>query len=801
MKKRIVLFAVILACLLSISAFAAATSITGEEAANHLYDLGLLAGKGTNADGSVNFDLGGSLTRAESITQVVRFLGKESAATSESNAHPFTDLPAWAVPYVSYAYANGVTKGVSATKFDANGTMTEAAFLTAILRVLGYDDGAGDFSWSAPYELANNVGLIATTSPDASFTRGDAFVICYNALTATRKDGGKDIAHQLIEEGLFTLDKYNEVTSSVPAAPATGLFSIADLNQTSTNGDHADDNYRTASLEINYRETVTLSSAVTGQTRYDNAYYPRLKKVNDNLYLLLWMYGELGQHLYYATSTDGINWDPAQVLWNSADHKFTYEYGELEGKSERYHAVNADACVLDDGTVLCVYAVRAPSGYRLYPELCGLFMKKGTVNEQGTLVWSEETKIYNGQVWEPSVLQLEDGTVHVYYTQVAPDIMKYGYDESHRSTETGLIISTDNGNTWSPDIKADDANYYRALAIYREYVGDKDDRPHYNGQMPVATQLYNGKLFLTVEIKQLDGKFRVSYAVSDKVGEWTDLPENTEGNYTKLTITPNSSPYVDRFESGEVYIVHNYGGKLVGRLGAADGSEVSTATFDAAPDCTGIWGSCTVVDTHKAITAMQHKINENLCSIKLFTSYLNHRVNAKKANISVDGLTNDWTGNTDALFVGSMSQAQVTMRTAHDDDNVYFLFSRLDYYLTSGDSVTACIAAGDASDYRVTVDLYGNVTVEYYENGQKKSTSTLDKANVTLFGTLDDNSDKDEGALIEVKVPKSAVGLVGKTEFATRLALTNQDGEGSLSDTFTGVSLFSTKLWPKVVLD
>ena len=64
MKKRIVLFAVILACLLSISAFAAATSITGEEAANHLYDLGLLAGKGTNADGSVNFDLGGSLTRA-----------------------------------------------------------------------------------------------------------------------------------------------------------------------------------------------------------------------------------------------------------------------------------------------------------------------------------------------------------------------------------------------------------------------------------------------------------------------------------------------------------------------------------------------------------------------------------------------------------------------------------------------------------------------------------------------------------------------------------------------------------------
>ncbi|MBQ8837254.1 MAG: exo-alpha-sialidase [Clostridia bacterium] len=809
MKKRIILFAVVFAVLMSVTAFGAAANITGEEAANYLYDLGLLAGKGTNADGSVNFDVGGSLTRAESITQVVRFLGKESAATSETNAHPFTDLPAWAVPYVSYAYANGVTKGVSATKFDASGAMTDSAFLTAILRVLGYNDGAGDFSWNNPYELANKVGLIAGTSADKNFTRGDAFIICYNALSATCKNGGKNIAEQLIEEGLFTVEQYNKVTENVTTGPVTELLSITELDQYSKDGDHAEDDYRTASLEINYRENVVLTSGVTGYTRYDSAFYPRIRKVNDSLYVLTWMYSQYGQHLYYATSSDGINWNAPEVLWNSADHKFTYEYGSLEGTSERYHAMNADLCVLDDGSVLCVYAVRAPKGYREYPELCGLYMMRGTVDANNNLTWSDETRIYTGQVWEPSVLQLANGTIHVYYTQVAPDIMEYGYDEEHRSTETGLIISTDNGNTWSPDIQPGDTGYYRALTVYREYVGDKLDaysgteRPHYNGQMPVATQLYNGKLMLVVEMKQLDGKFRISYGVSEKANEWKDLAKNEESAYTNLTITPNSSPYIDRFESGEVYITHNYSGKLVGRLGAPDGSEVSSTTFENAPGSAGMWGSCAVVGSHRVVTAMHDAITSgSIYGINLYYSYLNHRVNAPKTTITLDGYTNDWTGNNDALFVGSASQAQVTMRTAHDDNNVYFLLSRLDYYLTSGDTVTVCVAAGDSSDYRVTVDLSGNVTVEYYSNGMKKSSSTLENAaKVVLFGTIDDNSDKDEGAVIELSIPKTAVGLTSKTSFGTRLVLVNQDGEGSLSDTFTGVSTFSTKLWPKVVLD
>lgn len=604
------------------------------------------------------------------------------------------------------------------------------------------------------------------------------------------------------------MKEYNGIISAAENGAAKELIAISKLNQTSVDGDHAEDDYRTASLEINFRETVILTSGTTGYPRYDRAYYPRVKKLRDDFYVLLYHYDVTGPHIYYATSKDGINWNPPEVFFNQGleENKFVYTYGPLEGKKDSYWGVNIDGCVLDDGTLFCVYAKRPCHGYRYYPELQGIYSVTASADENGNLVWGEHKRIYTGQVWEPSVLKRSNGDLEVYFTQVGPDIVKFGYHAEHRSTGTAMIVSKDNGKTWTPDIQSGDKNYYHAYTVYQEYVGDmpeSDDptkiRPHFNGQMPVAVELCNGRTLLSVEVRQSNGRFRVSYAVSDEGGRWKELDEEEEGVYTKLTEPPTSSPYVDRFPSGEVYMTHNAGGRLVGRIGAADGSTFSD-TFANAPGSVGMWGSCTVLDTHRVVTAMHHK-NGDVYGVGLYYSYLNHRINAHRANIAFDGNTKDWETNTDALFVGSKSQAQVTLRAAHDSDNVYFLLTRLDYYLTSGDETTVCIAAGDAADYRITAALDGTVTAEYYENDIKVNTFALEKANVRLFGTIDCNSDKDEGAIIELKVPKSSVGLDGKNEFALRLALSNDDGEGAVLDTFTGVSSCMTEFWPKVVLD
>ena len=808
-----------------ISAAPDATTVTAAEAADALHALGLLAGVGTNADGSVNFNSDGSLTRAQSITQVVRFLGAEKAATTETNAHPFTDLAAWAVPYISYAYANGITAGVSATKFDGDGAMSDYAFLTAILRVLGYKDSEGDFVWNNPYVLAKEVGLISSETPDNDFTRGDAFIICYNALTATVKSGDS-IKDQLISKGLFTAEQFDAVMGGttetpaepeVPTDPVTELVAIKDLDQKSTNGDHANDDISTASLEINYRETVLLSSSTTGQTRYDNAWYPRIKKVSDDLYVLFWMYGQLGRHLYVAYSSDGYNWTNPEVFW-AADNskKFTHTYGPLAGKEDQMLAVNADACVLDNGDILCVYAVRPSSGYGYadYIPMNGIFMRRGTVNEDNTVTWSDEVQLTKGQVWEPFIFQRDDGQVEIYWSCAIAYIDLYGFDKDKRSTCVSMIYSTDNGETWSPETTPE--NNYVGMRVYQEYIGDKvpygtnedgtpmytEAVPYFGGQMPSATELYNGKSLLAVEVNEINGDdFHISLATSGEDGVWKNLDmleQSSEGANFDPFDHDGAGPYLATFESGEVYLTYNLNAAMRGRLISPDGTTIDKE-FRPAPDAKGSWGATEILGTHRVATTFPNAGDTR--SIYIYYSYLNHRVNAPKATVSVDGYTNDWTNNTDALFVGSETQAQITLRTAHDSDNVYFLISRLDTYITEGDTTTICIGAGTSNYYRVVVGLDGIQSISYIEGGNVKSTVTGGSAVVKVLGTVGNNEDKDEGVVTEVSIPKSLVGLVGATSFTVNPSLSNQDGSGSTNDTLTGVSTFTTTRWPSVVLD
>ncbi len=169
-------------------------------AANALYSLGLV--KGYDDSGS-DFRLENTLSRAESIVQIVRFLGAESEALAGTYTTPFTDVPAWAEPYIGYAYTNKITSGVSAARFDPNGIVSEAQFLTLLLRAMEYSDANGDFIWSDPYTLADKVGLIKGAEKTENFVRGSAFMACYNALASDAKSG-KTVGEKLTAAGVIT---------------------------------------------------------------------------------------------------------------------------------------------------------------------------------------------------------------------------------------------------------------------------------------------------------------------------------------------------------------------------------------------------------------------------------------------------------------------------------------------------------------------------------------------------------------------------------------------------------------------
>lgn len=153
--------------------------------AQQLNQLGLFRGAGTNADGSVNYDLDRQPNRAEGITMLVRALGAGDQEGTAKN-HPYTDVPSWANGVVSYAQKKGLTKGVSATKFGADSPVTTAMYLTFMLRALGYQDGT-DFFWNTPWDAAVKAGVLPAQTDWTTLTRGEMVRITTAALFAPVK--------------------------------------------------------------------------------------------------------------------------------------------------------------------------------------------------------------------------------------------------------------------------------------------------------------------------------------------------------------------------------------------------------------------------------------------------------------------------------------------------------------------------------------------------------------------------------------------------------------------------------------
>jgi len=601
---------------------------------------------------------------------------------------------------------------------------------------------------------------------------------------------------------------------SVPAGTNDRPLSIKALNTESANGSHAEDDFHTASVEVNYRETLDFTKE--DHHRYRLAFYPRVKKVKDDLYLMVYHVNELGAHVYYVTSEDGIHWNDPELIYNNREAYAivpTYTDGPLKGKSDdKFVAVNPDACVLNNGEILYVYAIRPAAGYHDYPDLSGLFLIRGTVGADNTITWSAAEQITYGQVWEPFIWQREDGQVEIYWSNPAPYMSRYGYDYNVRSVGVSMIASNDNGHTWSPNKEEGKAGGYLYNRVYNEYIGDSYGKnadggplhatalPYFGGQMPAVTRLYDGRSLLAAEVRQLNQTFDFSFAVSKAGGEWEtlDLTENGPENAHR-SIFDAAGPYLATFPSGEVYLTYHWSGKQYYKMGDPKGTGFTEERYIAVPGAGGMWGSSELVGSHEVITAGQLKTkvvstdaetSEDAVTyeygIELVHSYLNHRTNAQKFAILTDGYTNDWANNTDALFVGSESQAQLSVQTAHDKDNVYFLLSRFDEVLTSGDNVILHVG-----DCVVTVLLDGSYTVG----------SVSGKGAAKLHGSIDDNTDTDEGVLIELAIPKTALGLATADSFRFAPVLTNADGSDAITDTLTQITLDTTDRWPVVVLD
>ena len=160
-------------------------------AADALYDLGLFAGTGVDANGAPIYELDREPSRYEGIIMLVRLLGKEEEARNGIWETPFTDMEdaPWAQPYVGYAYANGLTSGTGdGTTFGGTQTISASQYLAFVLRSLGYQIGV-DFQWDRAWELADQIGLThgEYNAETTRFIRGDVALISLWSLSVEPK--------------------------------------------------------------------------------------------------------------------------------------------------------------------------------------------------------------------------------------------------------------------------------------------------------------------------------------------------------------------------------------------------------------------------------------------------------------------------------------------------------------------------------------------------------------------------------------------------------------------------------------
>lgn len=214
--KRIIaltlcLFVFSFAVVTPVASVEAQRDVTYEETlARALKDLGLFKGVSEN-----DFDLMRAPTRVEAMVMLIRILGKENEALSGNYQHPFVDVVDWADRYIGYAYASGLTKGVSDTTYGS-GDASASMFLTFVLRALGYSDTDGqDFTWDNPFALAQQIGILTDKVDIINFWRADVATVAFSALSAKLKGTEMTLAQKLISEGVFTQNVYDYVNASI----------------------------------------------------------------------------------------------------------------------------------------------------------------------------------------------------------------------------------------------------------------------------------------------------------------------------------------------------------------------------------------------------------------------------------------------------------------------------------------------------------------------------------------------------------------------------------------------------------
>lgn len=524
--------------------------------------------------------------------------------------------------------------------------------------------------------------------------------------------------------------------------------------------------WKTSSLEADNRTLVSLEYPKLSAV---NALYPRIKKLANGTYMLIYQQGPSAHDVYYALSSNLVSWVNKDTQLFEKTNMKQYD-SDVE---DRVLFSSADAVVLSNGDILAFASFRLNAGYKLNQLNNGIMMRRSSDNGQS---WTDPEVIYRGTTWEPFPLQLESGEIHVYFTSSDPNKGDSG---------TALLRSNDNGESWENVGK-----------IIRQLSGTATDGSGdniYTDQMPSAVELNeSGKIAVALE-SRFSSKYNISFAYSDN--NWADAAltgDETGPSERKNSVYTNeAAPYLKQFRSGETVLTTNASNVFNFRIGNAKANDFGSAN-GLKELGTGYWGSTEIIDDHTIVAVFPNTYTEDgtsKASIQIIKLVLNHRINATNATMALEPNTDNWAGVDDAFFLGSVSQAQASFRFAYDDSNVYCLVERLDENLTSSDGVTLMFQSGDGTGSPLSISITADAS---------SSTLLCDNSQVGFAYGIDgtfDNVEDDNGYVLVLSIPKSLLSIVSD-KFLFNAEMSDEGG----TDTFTGLTANNYSKWLPVLL-
>ena len=166
------------------------SSKNNQEAIEVLQTVGVMTG-----DENGKFNPDANVTRNEMAVIMSNML--DYKVSNYAGTAPFTDVPAWAEPYVAACWTHGIISGYDAKTFGGSDSVTAAQAALMMMKALGYFQYQSDFGedWQmATIREANKIDLYKDVNATAvaPMTRNDVAQLALNTLKSYQVEADND---------------------------------------------------------------------------------------------------------------------------------------------------------------------------------------------------------------------------------------------------------------------------------------------------------------------------------------------------------------------------------------------------------------------------------------------------------------------------------------------------------------------------------------------------------------------------------------------------------------------------------